>query len=360
MPKVLLVDDENQFRTALSKRLKMRGYENIALDNGIDAIKAIRSDPEIDVVILDRKMPLISGEQTLKEIRQFRPEIQVIMLTGHGDTESAVESGRLGVYTYLKKPCELDLLIETIELAREEKVYAMSRYEIPHTKRGSVVQWLIGSHNSRPGLIILALILFLAIILTPIPEGMTILLSSSKTGQVTDINLGYASYTKMKEGETIADYYSRNCRLSKQNINEAGEKVTRALTPKEVGFRAKVMLGVLFVAAFFWATGSVPIGITALLVGVLMYFFGVFKPDDVARAYAKDAVIFIFGVLAMASVISKTGLDRRIGLLLLGPSTTLPRFLFLFLPLLGVACSFISEHALVAFIMPLFMMVYST
>ncbi|MBC8492112.1 MAG: anion permease, partial [Candidatus Marinimicrobia bacterium] len=69
-------------------------------------------------------------------------------------------------------------------------------------------------------------------------------------------------------------------------------------------------------------------------------------------------VIFILGILALAKVISKTGLDRRIGLLLLGPVKSIPRFLFLFLPLMGIACSFVSEHALVAFIMPMLMLVY--
>ncbi len=90
-----------------------------------------------------------------------------------------------------------------------------------------------------------------------------------------------------------------------------------------------------------------------------MYLFGVLKPDDIAQAYAKDAVIFIFGVLAMSKAIAKTGLDRRIGLLLLGPATSIGKLLFIFLPLLAVACSFVSEHALIAFIMPLFMIVYA-
>jgi sodium-dependent dicarboxylate transporter 2/3/5 len=120
------------------------------------------------------------------------------------------------------------------------------------------------------------------------------------------------------------------------------------------------MLGILLIAALFWATGAVPVGVTALLVGVFMYFMGVLQPDDIAQAYAKDAVIFIFGVLAMSAAISKTGLDRRIGLLLLGPAKNLSLLLFLFLPMLGIACSFVSEHALIAFIMPLFMMVYAS
>ena len=58
-------------------------------------------------------------------------------------------------------------------------------------------------------------------------------------------------------------------------------------------------------AALFWGTGALPIGVTALLVGVLMYFFGVLPPNLVAKAYAKDSVVFIFGVLAFAAAIEQ-------------------------------------------------------
>jgi sodium-dependent dicarboxylate transporter 2/3/5 len=95
-------------------------------------------------------------------------------------------------------------------------------------------------------------------------------------------------------------------------------------------------------------------------VALALYFYDVFKPDQIAQAFAKDAVIFIFGVLALAKAITKTGLDRRIGLLLLGPARNLPMLLLVFLPLFSVACSFISEHAMVAFTMPLFVMVYAS
>lgn len=185
------------------------------------------------------------------------------------------------------------------------------------------------------------------------------LLSWEKTGKVEqDLNAGYASYRGMHEDESIAEYYSRYSGMGNTVVNEEGNKVKEPLTPSQAAFKAKVMLGILIVAAMFWASGAVPIGITALAVGVFMYFFGILKPDDVAAAYAKDAVIFIFGVLAISNAITKTGLDRRIGLLLLGPAKTLPRLLFIFLPLFGMACSFVSEHALIAFVMPLFMMVY--
>ncbi len=100
MSKVLLVDDEDKFRLSLSKRLLLRGYENIALDSGKEVVKVVRNDPEIDIIVLDRKMPEMSGEEVLREVKKYRPEIQVIMLTGHGDTESAVVAGRMDAYSY--------------------------------------------------------------------------------------------------------------------------------------------------------------------------------------------------------------------------------------------------------------------
>lgn len=373
MPKVLLIDDEDKFRTSLSNRLKLRGYENVTLNSGIDAVKLVRKEPDIDVVVLDRQMPGIGGEQVLREIKQYRPELQVIMLTGYGNVESAMETGRLGAYTYLEKPCDFDKLIETIEAARRDKVQVLEKYEIPQIEKGSLIKWLKGTHNYRPGIIILGSLFFIGAVLSPPPQRLLQVLSAGKKPQIVssvtgkkiddpaDPIIGYASYRKMRDGETIAGYYSRSNKMEKIIRDEYGNKVEeRALTPREAAFRAKVMLGILLVAAMFWATGAVPIGITALLVGVFMYFLGVLQPDDIAQAYAKDAVIFIFGVLAMAIAISKTGLDKRIGLLLLGPSKSLVLLMFLFLPMIGVACSFLSEHALVAFIMPLFMFVYAT
>lgn len=360
MSKILLVDDEEKFRANLAERLKLRGYETLEAGNGEEAVRLARSDQEIDVVVLDRKMPGMSGEQTLAEMRGFRPAIQVIMLTGHGTMESAMETGRLEAYSYLQKPCDVDELIKTIDSAREDRVHVMARHEIPHVERGSIKKWLIGSHNSRPGIILLGLIIFAAILTMPAPDRLVQLLSTPKTGQTTDINMGFAGYRSMDEDQTIAGYYSAKHEIYNVEADPEGNRVKEPQTPRQVAFKARVMLATLVIAALFWASGAVPIGITALLVGVLMYFFGILKPDAIAGAYAKDAVIFIFGVLAISLAISKTGLDRRIGLLLLGPAKTLPRLLFIFLPLMAMACSVVSEHALVAFIMPLFMMVYTT
>ncbi|MBD3333161.1 response regulator [candidate division GN15 bacterium] len=359
MPKILLVDDEQTFRQNLADRLKMRDYAVVDVGTGEEGIQAIRQDPDIDVVVLDLKMPGMPGDQVLKEMKAFRPELQVIMLTGHGSLDSAMEIGRLDAYSYLAKPCDLEKLIEVVDQAREDKVHAMARHEVPHVERDSIWAWLKGSHNSRPGIILLGVLVMLTMALVPAPERLMTLLSAPKTGQISDPNVGFASYRKMDNGQTVAEYYSKKYGIGETVVDEDGNRTFIPATPEDVAFKARIMLGLLVVAALFWATGAVPVGITALLVGVVMYFFGILKPDDIASAYAKDAVIFIFGVLAIALAISKTGLDRRIGLLLLGPAKTLPRLLFIFLPLLAMACSVVSEHALVAFIMPLFMMVYT-
>ena len=356
-PKVLIVDDEDRFREALSSQLKLRGYNVLDTASGEDAIKIVRHEnPE--VVVLDQRMPRMDGIQTLKELKKIRPEVQIIMHTGHGCTESARVTGKHGVFCYLEKPCDLDEMIRVIQAATEERKYELARHEIPETKRDNLKEWLIGVQNARPGIIILGIILFMLITLMPTPDKLKLFLTAEKTGSVGESISGYSEYQKMIKGQTIADYYAEKAGLYKKIKAENGNVIKMPLSTDKIAFRAKVMLGVLVVAALFWATGAIPIGVTALLVGVLMYFFGVLPPSLVAKAYAKDSVVFIFGVLAFSAALSKTGLDRRIGILLLGTSTTLKRFTFIFAPLLALTASFLSEHALVAFIAPILILAY--
>jgi sodium-dependent dicarboxylate transporter 2/3/5 len=356
--RVLLVDDEDPFRTALKRQLSVRGYDVLDVSNGEDAIKAVRHEhPE--VVVLDQKMPGMDGIQTLKELKKIKPEIQVIMLTGYVSTESARITGKHDVFQYLSKPCDLSDLTASIEAAGQERIYALARHEIPAIERSSLKKWLIGAHNHRPGLILLGLAFFALMVTMPAsPELMTIL-TATKTGQAGEKIAGYSDYRKMKPGQNLSEYYGQKAEQYRTVLTEEGTVSKAPLDAEGAATRAKVMVGLLGMAALFWATGAVPVGITALLVGAVMIVFGVYSPDLVARAYAKDSVVFIFGVLAMAVAISKTGLDRRIGLVLLGTSRSLPRFLFFFAPLLSVTASFLSEHALVAFLAPILLLVYA-
>lgn len=111
--KVLMVDDEEQFRSTTSKILTRRGYVTTMAGSGEEAIGILKKESQ-DVVILDVKMPGMDGHQTLAEIKKIDPDVPVIMLTGHGALDSAKESLKHGAFDYLNKPCEIDLLAAKI------------------------------------------------------------------------------------------------------------------------------------------------------------------------------------------------------------------------------------------------------
>jgi sodium-dependent dicarboxylate transporter 2/3/5 len=355
--RVLLIDDEDRFRTSLSKQLSVRGFQVMDTDNGEDAIKIVRHENP-HVAILDKDMPGMDGIQTLRELKKIRPEVQVIMCTGHGSSEAARITGKHGVFCFLEKPCELEEMVSVIHEAYEERKNEMARNEIPAIKKTSIKTWLAGAPNYRPGVLMIGALLFCLIAFMPTTKNLKAFLNTPKSGTPNEIISGYSNYNKLEKGHTIADYYIKKAGLYKKTTGPDGKPVKVPFSIDSIFFKAKVMVGILVVAALFWATGAIPIGVSALLVGVLMIFFGVLNPGDVAKAYAKDSVVFIFGVLAFAAALSKTGLDRRIGILLLGTSTTLKRFAVIFAPLLAVTASFLSEHALVAFIAPILMLAY--
>ena len=165
MSRILIVDDEAQFRELLSTRLKKRGFDTVLAEDGEKAIKIARMNLDVDIAILDLNMPKMDGIQTFKEIKEFRPAMQAIILTGYGSLESATQAGRLNIFKYLQKPCDIDELIKAIDAAKEEVVFARERHEIPQRiKSRSIFPWLMGSHNSRPLFIILGFFLFAALL----------------------------------------------------------------------------------------------------------------------------------------------------------------------------------------------------
>ena len=123
--KVMMVDDETRFREVTSTLLNKKGFETTIAASGEEAISIIEKNPQ-DVVVLDVKMGGMDGHATLAEIKKIAPETQVIMLTGHGNLESAVSSRNLAAFDYLNKPCDIDLLAIKINEAytvRESKVH---------------------------------------------------------------------------------------------------------------------------------------------------------------------------------------------------------------------------------------------
>jgi len=117
--KVLMVDDEKRFRETTKKILTKKGFQTILAESGEDALEKLDQNPNI--VILDIKMPGMDGHEALKAIKKIRPNLPVIMLTGHGDMPSAREALVEGAFDYLGKPCDIDLLADKIKQACQLK-----------------------------------------------------------------------------------------------------------------------------------------------------------------------------------------------------------------------------------------------
>ncbi len=119
--RVLLVDDEAAFLETLRKRLARRGLTAEIAMSGEEALDVLARAQEIDVVLLDVKMPGLSGIETLQRIKAAHPLVEVILLTGHATLEGAVDGMRLGAFDYLMKPCEMDDLLAKVFEAKARK-----------------------------------------------------------------------------------------------------------------------------------------------------------------------------------------------------------------------------------------------
>ncbi|GAU09237.1 CBS domain-containing protein [Desulfoplanes formicivorans] len=140
--KVLMVDDEERFRSTTSKILERKGYEVSMAASAEEALDILKRTTH-DVVVLDIKMPGLSGEEALPRIKEIDADIQVIMLTGHGGMESAQKSLTKGAFDYLNKPCDIDLLS-----ARINDAYMSVHTRIPKEKTAAEIMIPIGEYTS--------------------------------------------------------------------------------------------------------------------------------------------------------------------------------------------------------------------
>ena len=218
-----------------------------------------------------------------------------------------------------------------------------------------------GFWKSKPGykpvLLLIGFIAFVILVIVPPPQGMIDLVSREKP----------SGYSLPAGAKTITDAINAKLRpeafkSAKPKVHEEGEgghgKAKPLLTKKDTAQLAKVTLLIFGLAVFLWGTEALPLGATDLLIAVMLYLFSVLPIQEISRAYMQDAVFFIFGILVVAVGVAKTGLDKRIGLILLSRIKNAKAFAFVFLPLLGMSASFLSEHALVALLIPVLMGVY--
>lgn len=130
---VLLVDDEEQFLKVLSQRLEGRGIKVDTSTSGEDALQKVEGK-SFDAIVLDLAMPGMSGIETLKRIRKENPDLQIIMLTGHGSVEKGVEAIKAGAVDFLEKPADMNKIMEKIAEAKRKRIILVEKKHENHVK----------------------------------------------------------------------------------------------------------------------------------------------------------------------------------------------------------------------------------
>lgn len=146
--KLLFIDDEQTFLNYLAKRLVLDGFDVTTTFSGEEGVDAA-SKQSFDVAVVDLQMPGIDGIEVQKRLKDLQPNLPCIVLTGHGNVEKALESGKYNAFKFLSKPVDMDTLIQTIKAAHDftlEKEKSSSKKDDPKsgTQKKGVVSKLYG------------------------------------------------------------------------------------------------------------------------------------------------------------------------------------------------------------------------
>ena len=122
MPKILIIEDEASIRRVLVKILSEENdtYQVEEAEDGKIGFEKIKNE-DYDLVLCDIKMPKMNGEELLEAVKKIKPEIPIVMISGHGDLETAVNTMRLGAFDYISKPPDLNRLLNTVRNALDRK-----------------------------------------------------------------------------------------------------------------------------------------------------------------------------------------------------------------------------------------------
>src|SRR5690606_16540484 len=120
MPSILIIDDEKAIRKTLSEILSFEGYQIDEAADGEEGLKKF-SEKNYDLVLCDIKMPKLDGIEFLEKARQHNPDVPVIIISGHGNIETAVEAVKRGAFDYISKPPDLNRLLITLKNATEKQ-----------------------------------------------------------------------------------------------------------------------------------------------------------------------------------------------------------------------------------------------
>ena len=124
--KVLLVDDEKDFLSIMSERMQTRGMDVSTAASAKEAIQLAETE-SFDAIILDLQMPEMDGLEALKALKAKKPELQIILLTGHATVERGIEAMKLGAMDLMEKPADLKILTEKIKKAQAKKMILVEK-----------------------------------------------------------------------------------------------------------------------------------------------------------------------------------------------------------------------------------------
>jgi len=124
--KVLLVDDEKDFVEALGERMKNRGMNVTTTTSAKDAINKVKAE-SYDAIVLDLQMPEMDGMEALKAMREIKPEMQIILLTGHASVEKGIKAIKMGAMDLIEKPADMEMITEKIKKAQAKKMILVEK-----------------------------------------------------------------------------------------------------------------------------------------------------------------------------------------------------------------------------------------
>ncbi|HAI17720.1 MAG TPA: response regulator, partial [Xanthomarina gelatinilytica] len=122
MPRILIIEDEAAIRRVLVKILseENNNYQVEEAEDGLIGIEKIKNE-DFDLILCDIKMPKMDGVEVLEAVKKIKPEIPIVMISGHGDLDTAVNTMRLGAFDYISKPPDLNRLLNTVRIALNSK-----------------------------------------------------------------------------------------------------------------------------------------------------------------------------------------------------------------------------------------------
>ncbi|MHB9154271.1 MAG: helix-turn-helix domain-containing protein [Endomicrobiales bacterium] len=205
--KILLVDDDEDFRTEFRESLEE--YDVLEVDSGQKALDLLRKPNEIDLVILDVVMPGLSGTEVLKEMRRIAPNLGIIMLTGYGSKDTAIEALRSDADDYIEKPMDIDKIKQVIDKVLDAR---KAHYEVTVTgAKGKVERtkrFAERNCNKRTSLKDAAAAIFLS------PKYLSRIFKQNTGTRFSDFRL----QIKMKEAKSLLEETG-------YNINQIAEKL---------------------------------------------------------------------------------------------------------------------------------------